>query len=110
MISEDPCFNETLQKVVIRSYSALHGDCPFYHYLFSSPLDLLYEACYVMSIAPIDFIGINLPRTLPELFASYDQRALEVIAKEVTTKASSLLLKHSWLIFFFQTRPPRQKL
>jgi serine/threonine-protein kinase ATR len=68
---------------------------PFIITRFSSQPDLLGEACRVMSIAPIDFIGITLPRTLPELFASCDQRVLELIAKELSTKASSLLLKHS---------------
>ena len=68
---------------------------PFIITRFSSEPDLLGEACRVMSIAPIDFIGITLPRTLPELFASCDQRVLELIAKELSTKASSLLLKHS---------------
>ena len=50
-----------------------------------------------MSISRITFIGINLSRTLPELSASYDQKALELelIAKELSTKASSLLLKLS---------------
>ena len=68
---------------------------PFIITRLSSQPDLLSEACRVMSIAPIDFIGITLPRTLPELFASCDQRVLELIAKELSTKASSLLLKHS---------------
>ena len=51
-----------------------------------------------MSISPIDFIGITLPRTLPELYASCNQRVLllELIAKELSTKASSLLLKDSY--------------
>ena len=50
-----------------------------------------------MSISPINFIGITLPRTLPKLFASCDQKVLllELIAKELSTKASSLLFKHS---------------
>lgn len=56
--------------------------------------DLLAEACHVMSIAPADFITITLPRTLPEVFASCDQRVLDAITKAVSTKASTLLLKH----------------
>jgi serine/threonine-protein kinase ATR len=68
---------------------------PFIITRFSAQPDLLGEACRVMSIAPIDFIGITLPRTLPELFASCNQRVLDLIAKELSTKASSLLLKHS---------------
>ena len=71
MISEDPFTNETLQKVIIRSYSALLGPhCSFHHYSFSSQPDLLGEACPVISIAPIDFIGITLPRTLPECLSA----------------------------------------
>lgn len=57
--------------------------------------DLLKEACRLMSIAPADFIVITLPRTLPELFADCDAKALETISRELDTKASSLLLKHS---------------
>ena len=49
-----------------------------------------------MSISPIYFIGITLPRTLAELFASCYQKVLELIAKELSSKASSLLLKHSY--------------
>ena len=99
MISEDPSSNETLQKssyALILPY--MDHIAPYIVTRFSSQLDLLGEACRVMSIAPIDFIGINLSRTLPELSASYDQKALELelIAKELSTKAPSLLLKHSY--------------
>ena len=64
---------------------------------FSSQPDFLGEACCVMSISLINFIGITLSRTLPELSASCDQKVLELelIAKELSTKASSFLLKHS---------------
>jgi len=68
---------------------------PFIITRLSSQPDLLGEACRLMPMAPIDFIGITLPRTLPELFANCDQRVLELIAKELSTKPSSLLLKHS---------------
>ena len=57
--------------------------------------DLLGQACQVMSIAPADFITITLPRTLPELFATCDQKFLDAITKTLSTKASTLLLKHS---------------
>ncbi|KDR84098.1 hypothetical protein GALMADRAFT_219929 [Galerina marginata CBS 339.88] len=57
--------------------------------------DLLGEACRVMSIAPADFIVTTLPRTLPDLFATCDQKVLDSITKELSTKASSLLVKHS---------------
>ncbi|KAF8961112.1 hypothetical protein BDZ97DRAFT_1664899 [Flammula alnicola] len=68
---------------------------PFIIKRLSTQPDLLGEACRVMSIAPADFIVITLPRTLPELFASCDQKALDSITKELSTKASTLLLKHS---------------
>ncbi|KAF8165694.1 hypothetical protein B0H34DRAFT_690087 [Crassisporium funariophilum] len=68
---------------------------PFIITRLSTHPDLIGEACRLMSIAPADFIAITLPRTLPQLFASCDQRVLEIIAKESSLKASSLLLKHS---------------
>ena len=76
MIFEDPFSNETLQKVIIRSYSTLHGPyCLFHRYSFSQS-DLLGEACRVMSIFPIDFIEITLSCTIAELFSSCDQKSI----------------------------------
>ena len=49
---------------------------PFIVTRFSSQQDLLGEACRVISIFPIDFIEIILPRTLAELFASCDQKSI----------------------------------
>ena len=49
---------------------------PFIVTRFSSQPDLLGEACRVMSIFPIDFIEITLPRTLAELFASCYQKSI----------------------------------
>lgn len=55
----------------------------------------LRETCRIMSIAPDDFILISLPRTLPELFATCDQKVIDAIAKELETKVSTLLIQHS---------------
>ncbi|CAA7258548.1 unnamed protein product [Cyclocybe aegerita] len=59
---------------------------------------LLTEACRLMSIAPADFIMITLPHTLPEVFATGDQKVLDAITKELSTRAPALLLKHSHTI------------
>lgn len=56
---------------------------------------LLMEACRLMSVVPSDFISITLPRTLPQLFANCELKTIEAIAKDLSTKPSSLLLKHS---------------
>jgi len=72
--------------------------------------DLLGEACRVMGIATADFIMITLPRTLPELFASCDQKVLDSITKEVSAKPSALLLKHSHKILAHIFLLPTQSL
>lgn len=51
-----------------------------------------------MSIAPGDFIAITLPRTLPSVFGTCDQRVLNAISKELSRKPSNMLLKHCHII------------
>jgi len=70
--------------------------------------DLLGEACRVMAIAPADFIVITLPRTLPSVFADCDRRVLDLITQELSTKASSLFIKHSHNILAYIFRLPDQ--
>jgi serine/threonine-protein kinase ATR len=70
--------------------------------------DLLGEACRVMSIAPADFIVITLPRTLPSVFADCDRRVLDSMTQELSTKASSLFIKHSHNILAYIFRLPDQ--
>ena len=62
---------------------------PFIITRFSSQPDLLGEACRVMSIAPIDFIGITLPRTLPELFATFHNFELVSMISRVSKLESA---------------------
>jgi serine/threonine-protein kinase ATR len=68
---------------------------PFIIKRLSTQPDILGEACRVMAIAPADFITITLPHTLPQIFASCDQKVLDQITRALPTKASTLLLKHS---------------
>lgn len=68
---------------------------PFIIKRLSTQPDILGEACRVMTIAPADFITITLPHTLPQIFASCDQKVLDQITKTLHIKASTLLLKHS---------------
>lgn len=68
---------------------------PFVIKRLSTQPDILGEACRVMTIAPADFITITLPHTLPQIFASCDQKVLDQITKTLHIKASTLLLKHS---------------
>ena len=112
MISEDPCYNETLQKVIIRSSSALHGpDCPSSSLVFQ--VNRIFWTRHAVSCRLLRFISSESPflvqsyspRTVCQLRVC-DQKILELIAKELSTKASSLLLKHSYEILvhiFFQT-------
>ena len=94
MISEDPFSNETLQKVIIRSYSTLHGPyCPFHRYSFfkSTGFSGWAMLCHVDCS---DWFHWNHP-------SSYSRRTVcqlrpKSVAKELSTKASSLLLKHSY--------------
>ena len=110
MISEDPCSNETLKKSYALILPYIDQITPLIISLFSSQPDLLGEASRVMSIAPIDFIGITLPHTLPELFASCDQKVLRKNCLLKRLRYYSNTLTESWHIFSFRTRPPRQRL
>ncbi|KAJ3516810.1 hypothetical protein NLJ89_g892 [Agrocybe chaxingu] len=52
----------------------------------------------LMSVAPADFILITLPHTLPGVCSTGDQKVLDVITKELSTRAPLLLVKYSHTI------------
>lgn len=56
---------------------------------------LLLECCRFISMPPTDYISSTLPRTLPQLFANCEQKALEKISKELQVKLSTLFLNRS---------------
>ncbi|KZT29389.1 hypothetical protein NEOLEDRAFT_1056118 [Neolentinus lepideus HHB14362 ss-1] len=56
---------------------------------------LLNESCRFMSISPTDFISTNLPRILPQLFATCNSKVLERIGRDLGKKPSNLFLNHS---------------
>ncbi|KAL0070158.1 hypothetical protein AAF712_002648 [Marasmius tenuissimus] len=56
---------------------------------------LLGEACKLLGMGQSDFIAVTLPRTLPVIVASCDQKVLNAVAKEIGNKASAILMKHS---------------
>jgi serine/threonine-protein kinase ATR len=53
---------------------------------------VLTETCRFLSVSPTDFIASTLSLTLPNLFASCDDKALETIANELSKKLSILFL------------------
>ncbi|KAK1226693.1 hypothetical protein PQX77_010337 [Marasmius sp. AFHP31] len=56
---------------------------------------LLGEACKLLGMGQSDFVAVTLPRTLPVIVASCDQKVLSAVAKEIGNKPSAILMKHS---------------
>lgn len=50
---------------------------------------------------PTDFISSTLPRTLPQLFANCEQKALEKISKDLQVKLATLFINRSHDILAF---------
>lgn len=60
----------------------------------SQPM-LLMECCRFISVPPTDYISSTLGRTLPQLFANCEQKALEKISKDLQIKLATLFLQRS---------------
>ena len=98
MIFEDPFSNETLQKVIIRSYSTLHGPyCPIHRYSFfkstgssgrGMPCHVDFSYWFHRNY-PSSYSRRTVCQLLPKGIRTYCERT-------VYQKASSLLLKHSY--------------
>lgn len=56
---------------------------------------LLLECCRFISMPPTDYISSTLPRTLPQLFANCEHKALEKISKDLQVKLSTLFIQKS---------------
>jgi serine/threonine-protein kinase ATR len=73
---------------------------------------LLAESCRFLAISPTDFITLTLPRTLPDLFANCNNKALDKVAYEVSKKPPSLFMNYQHEILaevFLQSSPGRTK-
>ena len=57
--------------------------------------ELLQEACRLMSVAPAEFVTINLRRALPHVFGNCDQKVLEMVARDLSKMPSTLFLDYS---------------
>ena len=56
---------------------------------------LLQETCRLISVAPAEFVTINLRRTLPHLFGNCELKVLEIISKDLSKVPSTLFLDYS---------------
>ena len=56
---------------------------------------LLQETCRLISVAPAEFVTINLRRTLPHLFGNCELKVLEMIARDLSKIPSTLFLDYS---------------
>jgi serine/threonine-protein kinase ATR len=73
---------------------------------------LLAESCRFLAISPTDFITLTLSRTLPDLFANCNNKALNKVADEVSKKPPSLFMNYAHEILaevFLQSSPGRTK-
>lgn len=57
--------------------------------------ELLQETCRLISVAPAEFVTINLRRTLPHLFGNCELKVLEMIARDLSKMPSTLFLDYS---------------
>lgn len=99
--------NKTLYALLV---PYLDQVAPFLVSKISSLPSLLLETCKLMSMTPGDFITVTAPRTLPQLFASCDAKAIEAVSREVGQKASALFLAHSHgiLAYIFMLPKPAE--
>lgn len=56
---------------------------------------LLDEICKLMAISPVDFLSINLSKTLPTLLIKCDLQGLDVIAKCLDRDRAGLIVKEN---------------
>ncbi|KAI0322491.1 hypothetical protein OF83DRAFT_1093546 [Amylostereum chailletii] len=67
---------------------------PFLISRYVTQPSLLDECCRFLCMPPLEFISVNLPSTLPHLFATSEIRVLERISEKLDITISSLLINH----------------
>jgi len=57
--------------------------------------ELLQETCRLISVAPAEFVTINLRRTLPHVYGNCELKVLDMIARDLSKLPSTLFLDYS---------------
>ncbi|CAK5275112.1 unnamed protein product [Mycena citricolor] len=85
-------YNKTVMALTLPHFDRL---APLLVSRIGTQPQLLYEASRLMQHNPEAFLSLTLPKTLPTLFGQCEVKVIQLIAKSVRSKPSSLFLNHA---------------